>query len=194
MGKSEAGGTLQEREDALSKVFFQGLAEELRSQLELRSAEESARGALAEATGIDDPAVLAELAGLGLRVDTLAALTLIPLIDVAWADGVMDERERSAVLAAAAATGAEPGSTSYRLLEIWTRDQPPPDMTKAWQLFIQALCGKLEQDKSARLAGNLLGRAREVAAAAGSRLERRPHVSPEEEACLRALAEAFPTR
>ena len=194
MSKSDATGSLREREQALSDVFFQGVAEELRTRLELRSAEEAARGALAEATGIDDPSVLAELAGLGIRVDTLAALTLIPLIDVAWADGVMDERERRAVLAAAAATGSEPGSTSYRLLEIWTTDQPPPDMTKAWQLFIQALCGKLERDASARLARNLLGRAREVAAAAGSRLERKPHVSPEEEACLRALAEAFPAR
>lgn len=192
MGKQDAGGVLEQREQALSDVFFQGLAQELRARLDLRSEEESARGALAEATGIADPEVLAELSGLGIRVDTLAALTLIPLIDVAWADGEMDEKERGSVLAAAAATGTEPGSTSYRLLEIWMQDQPPPDLTNAWQLFIQSLSENLSGDENSRLAKNLLGRARDVAAAAGSSLNRAPHVSAEEEACLTALARAFP--
>lgn len=192
MGKDRAADTLAEREHALGDVFFQGLAEELRERLALRSEEEAARGALAEATGISDPGVLAELSGLGIRVDTLSALTLIPLIDVAWADGEMDARERESVLAAAVATGTEPGSTSYRLLEIWMQEQPPPDLTNTWQLFIQSLAEKLSEDESSRLAKNLLGRARDVAAAAGSSLDRAPHISPEEEACLTALASAFP--
>jgi len=187
-------GTLDQREQALGDAFFQGDAEALRARLSLESEEEAARASLAEATGIDDAEVLAELAGLGIRVETLSALTLIPLIDVAWADGEMDDREREAILAAAAATGSEPGSTSYRLLEIWTEEQPPPDLTRAWQLYIEGLCRTLDDDRCQRLAGNLLGRARDVAAAAGSRLDRAPHVSAEEEACLTALAKAFPAR
>lgn len=183
---------LDDRARALGDAFFRGDAEALRARLDLASAEAAAREALREATGIDDAEVLAELAGLGIRVDTLAALTLIPLIDVAWADGEMDARERDAILAAAAATGTEPGSTSYRLLEIWTEEQPPPDLVQAWRLFIGALARQLDDARSKRLAENLLGRAREVAAAAGSRLDRAPHVSPEEEACLTALARAFP--
>jgi hypothetical protein len=192
MTRDGGENALGEHEQALGDAFFQGDAEALRARLALQSEEAAARGALAEATGIHDAEVLAELAGLGIRVDTLAALTLIPLIDVAWADGDMDAREREAILAAAAATGTEPGSTSYRLLEIWTEEQPPPDLTRAWQLFIQALCNTLDDDRSRRLALNLIGRARDVAAAAGSRLDRAPHVSAEEEACLTALAKAFP--
>lgn len=182
---------MERHEQRLGDVFYQGDAEEVRARIQLRAEEEQARRALAEATGIEDPDVLAELAGLGIRVDTLAALTLIPLIDVAWADGEMDQRERQAILDAASATGSEPGSISHRLLEIWTEEQPPPDLTEAWRRFIRALCGKLAQDEAGRLAANLLGRAREVARAAGSRLDRAPHVSPEEESCLAALATAF---
>ncbi len=61
-------------------------------------------------------------------------------------------------------------------------------------LAVLLLCDKLEQDASARLARNLLGRAREVATAAGTRLQRSPHISPEEERCLDNLAAAFPVR
>jgi len=191
MAKGAPRKGLGEHEQALGDAFFQGdAAAALRAQLE--GEEATARGALGEATGIDDPDVLAELAGLGIRVETLSALTLIPLIDVAWADGEMDASERQAILDAAAATGSEPGSTSYRLLEIWTEEQPAPDLVNAWQMFIRALCGQLGNEASRRLARNLLGRARDVAAAAGSRLDRAPHVSPEEEACLAALAKAFP--
>ena len=182
---------LERHERRLGEVFFQGEAEDIRAQLLLRAEEEAARGTLAEATGIEDPDVLAELAGLGIRVDTLAALTLIPLIDVAWADGEMDPRERRAILDAATATGSEPGSISHRLLEIWTEEQPPPDLTEAWRRFIRALCARLQRDEVTRLSANLLGRARNVAAAAGSRLQRAPHISPDEESCLAALAGTF---
>lgn len=184
-------GQLDRHERRLGEVFFRGDAEDVRSQMMLRAEEEAARSTLAEATGIEDPEVLAELAGLGIRVDTLAALTLIPLIDVAWADGEMDAREREAILAAATATGSEPGSFSHRLLEIWTEEQPPPDLTEAWRRFIRALCARLEQDEASRLASHLLGRARDVAAAAGSRMNRAPHISADEESCLGALAAAF---
>jgi hypothetical protein len=184
-------GLLDRHEQRLGEIFFQGDAEEIRSQMMLRAEEVAARSPLAEATGIDDPEVLAELAGLGIRVDTLAALTLIPLIDVAWADGEMDTLERQAILDAATATGSEPGSYSHRLLEIWTDEQPPPDLTEAWRRFIRALCERLDHDDARRLAAQLLGRARDVAAAAGSRMNRAPHISPDEESCLDALAAAF---
>ena len=183
---------LSARGDALGDVFFQGSAEEIRTRLKLQSEEAVAREQLAAATGIKDPDVLAELAGLGIRVDTLAALTLIPLIDVAWSDGVMDAQEREAVLSAASELGSEPGSFSHRLLQIWVEEQPPPDMTIAWQTFIQALCDTLSENQSNKLAENLLSRARDVAAAAGTQLNRSPHISPEEEACLTSLATAFP--
>ena len=188
------GGVLSEREKALGDAFFQGSAEEIRERLALHDAETAARDALRDATGIENPDVLAELAGLGIRVDTLSALTLIPLIDVAWADGEMDAKECDAILQAAVATGVQPDSMSYRLLEIWMQEQPPPDLTNVWRSFIQALCETLSDGESGRLSENLLRRARDVAAAAGNHLDRTPHIAPEEEACLTALAAAFPQK
>ena len=47
--------------------------------------------------------LVARLVEIGIRSDTLAALCLIPLVEVAWADGRLDPPEREALLAAAAA-------------------------------------------------------------------------------------------
>ena len=182
---------LEAPQQALGNGFFSGSAEGLREHLQLRLEERAARDRIAEATGITDTKVLAELAGLGIRVDTLSALTLIPLIDVAWVDGDMDERERQAVLDGAVGTGIERGSTSYRLLEIWIEEAPPPDLALLWRDFTRALCAQLSAGQVERLRGNILGRARDVAAAAGDTQERSPHVSDQEEQRLTELSEAF---
>jgi hypothetical protein len=188
---SQPRNPLNPQEDRLSRAFFDGRASVQRAHLALEAEERAARDLLAEATGIQDTDLLAELAGLGIRVETLSALTLIPLIVVAWADGEMDETEREAVLAGAASAGIEPGSTSYRLLEIWIEERQAPDLTNLWHDFTRALCQKLPPAQARRLKENVLGRARRVAAAAGDALEESPHVSELEEICLAELAEAF---
>ena len=103
----------------------------------------------------------------------------------------MDERERAAVLDAAVESGIERGSTSYRLLEIWTLESPPPDFSNLWRDFVHALCAVLEPAEAERLEANLLGRAKTVAEAAGGTLDRSPHVSSQEQSCLEVLAKAF---
>lgn len=183
--------TLDPRQMKLSDRFFEGPAAAERDHLALRAEEIAARDQLAAATGIDDVQLLAELAGLGIRVDTLSALTLIPLIEVAWCDGEMDAAERHAVLAGAVSAGIEPGSTSYRLLEIWIEEAQAPDLTDLWHDFTGALCDQLSPAEVKRLERNILGRARAVAAAAGDARDRSPHISAAEEACLAELSQAF---
>jgi hypothetical protein len=189
--RSREIGELESQQAELGDAFFAGDAEEHREHLQLVMEESAAREKIAEATGIHDPSVLKELAGLGIRVETLSALTLMPLIHVAWADGEMEDGERAAVLEAAAVIGLETDSTSYRLLEIWTLEEPPPDLMNAWRAFVKALQGQLDAGESKRLAQNLLGRAERVAKAAGDALDRSPHVSEVEQACLDELRAAF---
>jgi hypothetical protein len=186
---SNGNKTLNAEEQRLGDAFFNGDAAEERSRLS--SEERAARDLIAEATGITDDGLLAELAGLGIRVETLSALTLIPLIDVAWADREMDESERAVVLAGAVSVGIETDSTSYRLLEIWTQEQQAPDLIDLWRSFTQALCKTLSTEEKQRLERNVLGRARGVAAAAGDARNSKPHVSQVEEQRLTDLATAF---
>ncbi len=159
----------------------------------LAAEEAAAAGALGRATGIDDPALLARLAEVGIRPETLAALTLIPLIEAAWADGVMDAKERDAVLAGAATSGIAPESASYRLLELWTIERPASELVVAWRDFIGALTGALTERECANLRKKVIGRAYAVANAAGGLLDTTPNVSLEERAVLEALDDAFDT-
>jgi hypothetical protein len=186
-----ADRSLKDRQHALEDAFYREDTESFRAQLELRQQEEDALDDLASASGISDEAVLRRLAGLGIRAETLAALTLIPLIEVAWADGRMDAREREAVLSGAESTGIPRESPSYGLLGIWIEDQPAPDLVDAWSEFIGALCRELSDEQADRLRSNILGRARDVAEAAGGFLGLGPKVSPEEEEVLESLALAF---
>ena len=121
---------LDERSRALEAAFFPSHANDYREAIRLREAELVAVNALREASGITDEATLRRLAGLGIRAETLAALTMIPIVEVAWADGEMDERERDAILGGAESVGIEPGSPSYGLLRIWTEDAPAPDLLR----------------------------------------------------------------
>ena len=61
----------------------------------------------------------------------------------------------------------------------------------AWSDFIGALCREFSDEQTDRLRRNILGRAREVAEAAGGFLGLGPKVSKEEEAVLESLARAF---
>lgn len=157
----------------------------------LAAEEAAAAGALGRATGIDDPDLLARLAELGIRPETLAALTLIPLIETAWADGVMHAKERGAVLRGAASSGIAPESASYRLLELWTIERPAREIAAIWREFIAAIAKSLSVRERAALRAKVIGRAWAVASAAGGFLDATPNVSAEEHATLDALDSAF---
>ena len=186
-----ADESLQDRKLTLEDTFYRKDTENYRVQLELRQEEEDALEDLATASGISDEAVLRRLAGLGIRADTLAALTLIPLIEVAWADGKMDAKEREAILSGAESTGISKESPSHSLLRIWIEDPPVPDLVDAWSEFISALCREFNEEQRGRLQRNILSRARTVAEAAGGFLGLGSKVSKEESAVLESLARAF---
>ncbi len=173
----------------LSEAFFVRAAEALR--VPLQEEDEAVRRDLALASGIDDDDILGRLSGLGIRADTLAALTLVPLVEVAWADGRMDPRERRAILHGAASIGVAEGSWSYRLLRIWTEDPPAPELFELWEDFIAALVERLSDDERLEFRRKLVGRSREVAEAAAGFLGIGARISESEARVLRRLGDAF---
>jgi hydrophobe/amphiphile efflux-3 (HAE3) family protein len=137
-----------------------------------------------------DPQLVDRLAGMGIAADTITALTLIPLVEVAWADGRMDARERLAVLAGAEAVGIARDSASFELLRIWLETPPGPEVRLAWQEYIRAVCQELSVEGCLRLRAAIVGRARDVASTAGGFLGVGA-VSRSEERVLEALEQAF---
>jgi len=182
---------LGERKRVLEEEFFRKQDKVLLERMRTALARQTRTQALAEASGIQDAAILDRLVDLGIEADTLLALGLIPLVEVAWADGDLDAREREAVLSGLAATGVGPGNPAYALVESWLSARPPAAMREAWAAYTSALCARLSPGERGSLRATVLGRARAVAEAAGGFLGLGSRVSRAEEETLRALERAF---
>jgi len=183
--------SLNERGRSLEEEFFRRDDERLLQKLREKQAAESARDALSKATGITNPSVLDRLIALEVRPEMATALMIVPLVEVAWADGTLDAKERELVMAQARTSNLAEGSPELALLESWLKQRPGPKLLAAWTLTIQGLVQKMEPDEIARLKSGLLDRARNVAKASGGVLGI-GKVSSQEEAMLTKLGSAFP--
>jgi hypothetical protein len=182
---------LRDRGRSLEDEFFRREDKRLIEQLAALRAAEATREALGQASGITAPAVLDKLIELGIRAETVAALSIVPLVEVAWADGAMDAKERQAILERA---GVRPDSTAGALLASWLERRPEPNLVTAWTLLVQAMAEQLGPDEAAHVKTGLLERARAVAAAAGGILGVGSKISTAEAATLAKLEAAFSGR
>jgi hypothetical protein len=132
-----------------------------------------------------------KLVGLDIGPETWAAVSLVPLVEVAWADGRVEAKEKWAVLSAAEANGIAPGSPSHTLLESWLARRPDGRLLEAWGLYIVDLCATLEEAEKSAVREQVLGRARRVAESTGGFLGLGSKISSEEEIVLSELAKAF---
>jgi hypothetical protein len=181
---------LGDRRAALEDAFFHKEEEKKLAALKSELDRKRTRDELRSASGIADEAVLDRLVELGVTGQTVAALSLVPLLRVAWADGTVDEREREAVLQAAQGKGVEPGSAPHQLLERWLVRAPDPVLHDAWAAYVKALVGSLVPAQRELLKNQIVGFSRRVAEAAGGFLGI-GKVSREEEAALAAIEAAF---
>lgn len=173
---------------ALDDAFFRRGADAVRARL--RSSEPGTEPEPSRDELWIDPSLVQGLTALGVQADTLAALTLIPLVEVAWADGLMEPSERKAVMEGAQACGIEPASPSAALLDAWLEERPGAELLVMWRQLIGAICKNLSWEARARLQTAIVGRARDVAEAAGGVLGF-GSVSDDEERVLAALGAAF---
>jgi hypothetical protein len=184
-------GPLGDRKKALEDSFFAKENAKLLAHLRDERGKRAAKEGLAEMSGISDSELLDKLVALGITPDTWAALALVPLVEVAWADGKMEEKERRAVLTAAEAGGVTPGSASAKLLESWLTRRPDGRLMESWGAYIVEICGSLGLSQRENLCKEIVGRARGVAEATGGLLGLGNRVGPEEKTVLADLERAF---
>lgn len=182
---------LGDRGKALEDAFFARQDEALRQRLRHAGDAEQRRAAFAEASGVTDGAVLDRLTAMDIGSETFAALSLVPVVVVAWADGTIDEKERGAALAAAADAGLDTQGASYQLLDTWLAKRPPPELLAAWKDYMRAVSAGMGAEARQALQSELLARARTVAEAAGGFMGVGRKVSAAEQAVLDDLATPF---
>ena len=115
----------KDRERAFEADYFRKQDEKLLEKMREKAALQEVAQALAEKLRVDDQELLHRVAALGLTRDTGAAILLAPLVQVAWAEGAVTEREREALFEIAASRGVGRDSPPGVQLEAWLRERPP---------------------------------------------------------------------
>jgi hypothetical protein len=145
---------------------------------------------LAAVSGIHDDALLEKLIALDIGPETMATLIGIPLIEVAWADGKMDDKERKKLFEYAERAGLRQKGLDPKIMSAWLKTKPDPALLKAWMQYMQTLCRKLSAHERKALRDEVMADARSVAEAAGGILGY-GKISTEEKAILKKVEETF---
>jgi len=187
LGSSDA---FKQRQIGLEEAFFKERDRQLTAKLasELSALEE--RRKVAHVTGIVEEHVLHSLVQAGVRAESLAAVTLIPFVEVAWCDGTVSPEEREAVLNAAAGQGIKSDSASMALLESWLQQRPDPLIISAWKEYVHELARITPKETISAMKKNMLDRATKVASAAGGFLGLAT-ISGKEQAKIDELAKSW---
>jgi hypothetical protein len=158
---------LRDRRTAFEEIFFAKQEAKVIAELRREHERTAAVEALARASGIDDSELLERLVELGIDERSWTALSLVPLVEVAWADGSVDAKERAAILTAASEHGLHRTAPGHVLLETFLRNRPEATLFASWGGYMTELAAKLHPEERAAVRMQIIDRARKVAAAAG---------------------------
>jgi uncharacterized tellurite resistance protein B-like protein len=163
------------------------LVSKLKQVFEKRVDKESVR----KATGIKSERLLDNLIAVNLSGDLMVAFNLLPLVEVAWADGAVDEREVRAMMTALEQQGIQPGTPAYSRMEFAIKHGPDPEAKKVWYMYAQELKNTLSAKELAEFRQDILDTARTVANVSGGLLNIAFTVSPNEQRVLDAVEKAL---
>ena len=165
MERPDATG-LRQSGKALEDSFFARENARLLEKLRKKEAEEAKRQAFRDANIVNEELIDA-LLELDVEPSAMAALSIVPLVAVAWADGEIQQKERDAIIKAAEEGGIEPGSDNHQLLENWLKTKPGPELLSTWKEYAHAIEERLDSVIGTELKIRLMKRTTAIAKAAG---------------------------
>ncbi len=156
-----------ERGRTLEEDYFRRKEKEVIEKMRRKAEADAQRKRLGEQAGVADEDVLRDLQELGYTPETVMLLHLVPLIQTAWAEGGVTQKERDLVIKAARTRGIAAGSAADEQLNRWLAQRPSDDLfektLRAIRTILQA------QSPEARTASerDLLSLATAIASASG---------------------------
>jgi len=113
-----------QRERWLEEEYFGRKNQELIEKLRQKRAREADLEKMSEIMGVNDREVLEALQDLGYTSETIQLLHIVPLVEVAWTEGGVADREREMIYKIARARGVQPDSVAHELLSLWLENKP----------------------------------------------------------------------
>lgn len=184
-----------ERGRALEEEYFRKKDRELVEKLRRAAEADRARGDLARQTGLSDPALLGELQQLGFTADTVSVLPLVPVVELAWAEGGITPAERQMLVSLARSRGIAEGSAADGLLSAWMATRPAPEVFAKATRLISALLDSGSSAVKGLTADQLVDYCEQIASASGGLLGLPIRaISMEEKNLLTRIASDLKTR
>ncbi len=160
---------LHQRGKALEDEFFHRVDERLGAELRARMNRDDAIERLKSTTGFKDTSILEHLIDAGFTPSSIAALALVPLVFVAWADGNVTAAERQSILSAALHRGVNSEPAAISMLEKWLHDRPAKSLWSLWKEYANAVGQSLSPTLSTLLHQEIMRQATIVANASSGR-------------------------
>ena len=157
---SERGRTLEED-------YFRRREQEVIEKMRRSAAAESQRRQLGEQAGVADEEVLRDLQDLGYTPETVMLLHLVPLIQMAWAEGSVSDKERDLIVQAARSRGIAAGSTADGQLNRWLTQRPSEELFDKTLRAIRAILQARSPEERAASERDLLSLSTAIASASG---------------------------
>lgn len=162
----------------------QALIEKLRQDAQAAAEQRQ----IAEAIGVADEKTLKDLQKLGYTRETVVLLHLVPLVQVAWAEGDVSKRERELIFEAARLRGIEVRSAAHIKLVGWLERRPSEEFFHKTLAVIQAILHALPPEKQEGSKRDLIAYCTRIAEASGGILGFGSKINDAEDALLRKIA------
>jgi hypothetical protein len=179
--------SIRERGRSLEEDYFRKKDQELIEKMRRAAAADAARRDLSAKTGIQDPELLQEVEALGFTPDTVGLLPIMPVLQVAWAEGGVTEAERTLVVQLARSHGIAEGSAADRQLSDWLTRRPGADVFARATRLVSAMLASQGQEPGSLTADDLVKYCESIAAASGGVFGMKK-ISADERALLAKIA------
>lgn len=178
-----------QREHWLEEEYFRRKNQELIDRIHQQQELETERQHLAEMVGVDDPELLGALQELGFHEDTVQLLHIVPLVQVAWAEGGIAEYERNRILQFAYLRGILPGSVAHQQLTHWLTEKPTEAFFENSLRAIGIILETLPPEQREASRQDLINYCVHIASSVGRRLLALPELPKEERTIIAHIAE-----
>lgn len=156
-----------ERGRSLEEEYFHRKEREVIDKMRVRAAAEEQRRRLGEKAGVADEEVLRDLQDLGYTPETVMLLHLVPLIQTAWAEGGVSEKERQLIVKAARSRGITEGTPCDQQLNMWLSARPSDELFEKTLRAIHTILQAQPAEAREASEKDLLSLATAIAAASG---------------------------
>jgi hypothetical protein len=177
-----------QREHWLEEEYFGRKNQELIQKLRERREREDDRRKMAEMLGVDDQDVLEALQDLGYSSETINLLHIVPLVEVAWAEGGVADRERKMIFKIAEARGIQPDSVAHEMLSHWLENKPSERFFDNSLRAIRVLFDLLPEEQRQAGRRDLIAYCSQIASAVTSGIFGRGGINDEERELIARIA------